>query len=231
MVSHATGPIHAGTLTTAIGAETGWANLIGTKYRLRGKRGGLGCCVHVELCKFLYFAFAVIEMGMGLMRSRYREAIELLYTEPHFHFPVAERDDVERFFNALSPHRRDAIEALSIDTRYTEHSHLPAVSWKILGGFRGLKFLRVDVRHLWFNSTVGVERKMLLRRLTKVREQVASLKVLELVFDGDEDEVWEEWKSVSARQGVTLVLKELTHMGKLEVSGHTFDFIGGYHFR
>jgi hypothetical protein len=168
---------------------------------------------------------------MELMMSRYREAIELLYTEPHFHFPVAEKDDVAKFSSALSPHRRHAIETLSIDFRYEERSSVPGAPCDVMGGFRGLKALRIDVRHLWFNSVHDVERRWLLRSLTKVREHAAGLRILELVFDGDEDDVWEEWKSLSERQGVTLLLKELTHTGRLEVSGDTLDFMGGYHFR
>lgn len=224
------GPIRAGISTTDIAAEIGWVSLIGPRYLLREKRGGLDCCALVELCKFSCFIFDGIGIGVMLMRSRYREAIELLYTEPHFHFPVAEGGDVKKFFNSLSPRRRDAIESLSMDTRYTERSH-SAISWKNLGEFRGLKALRMDVRHLWFNSVKEVELRALLSRLVKVKEQVTDLRILELVFDGDEDEMWEQWKSVSESQGVTLVLKELTHVGRLEVSGDTLDFMGGYHFR
>jgi len=164
------------------------------------------------------------------MRRRYREAIELLYTEPHFHFPVAEGDDVAKFCNALSPRRRDAIEALSIDTRavrFKQHT----VPWKALGGFRGLRALRVDVRHLWFNSVSDLERCAWVEMMSTLRKEATRLRILELVFDGDEDEVWEKWKAESEKQGVTLLLRELTHAGKLEVSGDTFDFMGGYHFR
>jgi hypothetical protein len=214
-----------------IGVVIGWVSLTGIRFQLRGKRGGLGCCVLVELCKSTSTVLTAVGRGMELMMSRYREAIELLYTEPHFHFPVAEKDDVAKFCNALIPHRRHAIETLSIDFRYEERSGVPGGPCDVLGDFRGLKALRIDVRHLWFNSVHDVERRWLLRSLTKVREQAPGLRILELVFDGDEDDVWEEWKSTSERQGVTLLLKELTHMGRLEVSADTLDFMGGYHFR
>ena len=139
----------------------------------------------------------------------------MLYTETHFHFPMV--IDIPRFCKSILPCRLEAIRSFSVYSRRISGLPNTPFPFEVLENMPGLRALRIDLRQIWLPS-LGDE--SLLRFVDSVRcvraARVASLKdlaILELVLDGDEDEVWERWRGRCEEAGVTLVREEFTGVG------------------
>lgn len=158
---------------------------------------------------------------------RYSEAITLLYTETHFHFIVASVQEVECFGRSLPTQHLEAIGFLSMDPPSWP---LNPMIWHELTHMKGLKTLRIDARQSWFGSVNTRKLWALVEELRTFKEHAHLLEVVEIAFDGEENEIWEEWREKCERTGVRLVLKEINRsdMG-LQVSN--IDYLGGYHFQ
>lgn len=131
----------------------------------------------------------------------------MLYTEPHFHFPVA-LNDMRGFSNAVDFSRLSTIRYVTVDNRYSgQHIDFnKLVPQEVIARMSGLKALRIDLRQWWLASVQDDEVLQLVEGMHKLAPKAP---VLEVVFDGMEDDpLWELWQERCEEGGVTLVREE-----------------------